>query len=618
MDFNKFQTEFLTQLKSKNKKCLESIESNKTLIQENLGENADAEVIKNFVKELNEVIVENVENDDHQINIIIEGNKNSTHFQNKYELVEKVLKNPYFSRVLENFKDSDVLLRACKEGNKSAAKWLLTMNVTPYLQDEDGVSALMYAAKNSFEFVVEAHLHDSVCINLVDNKGENVLFYSVRNLKFVIDNVMTNNKYQNNLVLNSDININQTNNKGETILTYCIKHDIIEPICRFFLYHPQIDVNIADNDGKTAAMYLTEKGLFVELDKLHDKNCNYDYIDMDGQSALSILISKMYDYNKEIDKVPYIDYAREMNIFVNYQCNFNYSVDNDENTAFMVILIQNDMTTAKFCAKYLKKLDLSVKNKYGENATSLCYKLGHYKLIPYLKSNPTFNYNYRDPINQNNLLMIATVNNYIGIKELLENDPTIINEVNNKNENGLIIAAKINQVKAVEMLLKRGIYVNHQDNLGNTALHYAVEIQEPYLVSQLMTKNPDIHIKNNEGKSPLDLAHEISEDNDNSKNIKKEILEILTNPSYKLKNIKFNSQSTNKYTEEIQKYIIPYANNYYPEYSSRSSMESDKKLIYKRNETKGMSTKFILFEVGEFLLRFGIIILVIYLLKFLF
>jgi ankyrin repeat protein len=214
--------------------------------------------------------------------------------------------------------------------------------------------------------------------------------------------------------------------------------------------------------------------------------------------------------------------------------------------------------------------------------------------------------------------MIATVNNYIGIKELLENDPTIINEVNNKNENGLIIAAKINQVKAVEMLLKRGIYVNHQDNLGNTALHYAVEIQEPYLVSQLMTKNPDIHIKNNEGKSPLDLAHEISEDNDNSKNIKKEILEILTNPSYKLKNIKFNSQSTNKYKEEIQKYITPYANNYYPEYSSRSSMESDKKLIYKRNETKGMSTKFILFEVGEFLLRFGIIILVIYLLKFLF
>jgi len=67
MDFNKFQTEFLTQLKSKNKKCLESIESNKTLIQENLGENADAEVIKNFVKELNEVIVENVENDDHQL-----------------------------------------------------------------------------------------------------------------------------------------------------------------------------------------------------------------------------------------------------------------------------------------------------------------------------------------------------------------------------------------------------------------------------------------------------------------------------------------------------------------------------------------------------------------------
>ncbi|KAL6621089.1 ankyrin [Neocallimastix californiae] len=607
MDFNKFQTEFFSQLKSKNKKCLETIETNKTLIKENLGENANLQVIKNFVAEINNVIVEN----DNLINIIIDGNKNITPFVNKFDLIKKVLNHPHFNRVLEVFNNSDVLIRACKEGNRSAANWLITMNISPYTQDEDGMSALMYAAQHHFTFVIKPYLYDSLCLNLEDKNGENVLFHSIRNPKFLMDDLITNNQYQYDLILNSDININQTNHQGESVLTYCIKNNIIEPICKFLLHNTNIDVNIADNEGKTPAMYLTEKGLYLELLKLHAKHCDYDYIDMNGQSALSILLEKMYNYNKETDQVQYMDYARVMSTFVNYQCDFNYSVDNDENTAFMVFLIVNDMATAKFCAKYLKKLDLSVKNKYGENATSLCYKLGHYKLIPLLKDNPTFNYGYRDPINHNNLLMISIVNNYLGIKELLENDPSIINEVNNKNENGLIIASKINQVKAVEILLERGIYIDHQDNLGNTALHYAVDIQEPYLISKLMSKEPNIHLKNNEGKSALDLAQEIEGETKN------EIICLLTNPNYKLKKIKFNSQSTNKYTEEIQKYIIPYANNYFPDFKSTNKMENAKNIIYQRNEmTNTLDKKTLCFDFGICVLRISLFLIVIFIFRY--
>jgi len=608
MDFNKFQKVFFSQLKTKNKKCLETIEANKILIEENLGENANPQVIKNFVDEINNFIV----GKGNIINIIIDdGNKTVTPFINKFDLVKKVLNHPHFNKVLEVFNNSDVLIRACKEGNKSAAKWLLTMNVSPYTQDEDGMSALMYAAQHHFDFVVKPYLYDSRCLNLEDKNGENVLFHSIRNPKFLMENLNSNNQYQHDLIVNSDININQTNHQGESILTYCIKNNIIEPICKYLLHNSRIDVNIADNEGKTPAMYLTEKGLFLELLKLHSKHCDYDYINMDGQSALSILLEKMYNYSKETDQVPYVDYVRIMSTFVNYQCDFNYSVDNDENTAFMVFLIVNDMATAKFCAKYLKKLDLSVKNKYGENATSLCYKLGHYKLIPLLKDNPTFNYGYRDPINHNNLLMISIVNNYLGIKELLENDPSIINEVNNKNENGLIIASKINQVKAVEILLERGIYIDHQDNLGNTALHYAVDIQEPYLISKLMSKEPNIHLKNNEGKSALDLAQEIEGETKN------EIICLLTNPNYKLKKIKFNSQSTNKYTEEIQKYIIPYANNYFPDFKSTNKMENAKNIIYQRNEmTNTLDKKTLCFDFGICVLRISLFLIVIFIFRY--
>ena len=157
----------------------------------------------------------------------------------------------------------------------------------------------------------------------------------------------------------------------------------------------------------------------------------------------------------------------------------------------------------------------------------------------------------------------------------------------------------MNQVKAVDLLLERGIYIDHQDNLGNTALHYAVDLQEPYLISRLMSKQPNIHLKNNEGKSALMIAQELEEENNNNNinnnnnnnnnNNKEEIINLLTNPSYKLSKIKFNfnSQSTNKYTDEIQKYIIPYANNYFPDYKSTNEMENSKNEIYRRNKIAG-------------------------------
>jgi len=590
MEFENFQKDFLSQLKSRNKKCLETINNNKTLIQENLGERASLETLKNFVGCINDQIVEN---DSNLINIIIEGDTNILPFQNKYTLYEKSLKHPLFNNVLDTFKNSDVLVRACKVGNKNAAKWLLTMDVSPYIQDEEGKSALMYAALHNFDFVIKPYLSDSLCMNLVDKNEENILFYCLRNSKYHISDAGYNNniddEYQNDIIFYSNIDINQTNSKGESVLTYCIKNNIIEPINKFILNNTHIDVNIADNEGKTAAMYLTEKGLYSELLELQkNKKCNYEYTDLNGQSAMSILLNKLYSNNPH-SYVPYEQYIKILSLFVKYQLDFNFPIDNDENTAFMVTLIVNDLTTAKFCAENINKLDLSVKNKYGENATSLCFKLKHFELLPYFKSNPTFNYAYRDPLNQNTLLMISVVNYPLAMVDLLENDPNIINEVNNKNENALIIASKINQINAVETLLKYGIDINHQDYLGNTALHYAIEIHAIHLIHTLMTKKPDIRIRNNEGKSAFDCALEIPD-----VNIKHEILDMIINPD--TKNPKMKIEIDKKYIEEIQKTVIPYANNDYPDFVSTNLMEEIKKDVfnnYKRKNSNRLSKEII-------------------------
>jgi len=557
MEFSEFENEFLLQLKAKKNKCLELIDMNKKLIEENLGDHADLKKLDKFVDGINNII------------LVTENNIMKTNFK----LFEKVLKHPYFNRVLSTFNNSDILVKACKVENKDVAKWLLSnMDVSPYIQDEDGVSALMYAAKCGFNFVIKPFFHDSQCMNLEDKYGNNVLFYAVQNPKLIPNEGVSN--FATNLI-NSDVDINHINQKGETILTYCIKNDIFKPINLYLLRNVNIDVNVADNDGITPAMYLVRKGRYSEFVTLHRKNCNYEYIDANDQSVFSILLNKLYTPQKYRKGESYENYVRIMSALVNFQSNFNIPIDKDNNTTFMKILIVNDIYTIAFCTKYIKKLDLSVKNKYGESATSIIFKTKHYEIMKFIKDNPTFDYYYRDSINQNTLLMIAAINNSPVMRDLLENDPSIINEVNNKNENALIIASKINNVDSVRILLEKGINVNHQDNMGNTALHYAVEIQNPYLVYRLIDKNANIHIKNNDGRTALEIAKKLEN---------KDVICALTNSSYKVDMTPSeNKDSHSKYDEEIQKYLTPYITNEYSDFVSTPAMNSVKKEIYRRN-----------------------------------
>jgi len=413
---------------------------------------------------------------------------------------------------------------------------------------------LMYAAKNNYQSIIKKSLNDDFGLNQVDKNGNNVLFHAVVCPKFIASEDISNNTFPQQLI-NSSVDINHTNNNGETALIYCIKNNKFKPI-RYLIGNHNIDVNITDNDGKTAAIYLTEKGNCKDLLSLHRKNCHYDYVNyINNQSVLSIVLDKIYS---DRNPIALRSYYSILTILVTYQIDFNIPVDRDGNTTFMVMLGLKDFENVKFFITRLRKLDLGVKNKFGENATSLCYKLGYSKIIELLQGNPTFNYHYRDPTNQNTLLIYSVINS-IDPNILLENVPELINEVNCNDENALIIASKINNYKAVEELLKKGININQQDILGNTALHYAVETERPYLTYLLMTKNPDINLKNKEGKTAKDLANEIGN---------KKILETLNNPSYRpnLSDDNNNNTKHEQYAEEIKTYITSYVNNNYPNY----------------------------------------------------
>ncbi|ORX79486.1 ankyrin [Anaeromyces robustus] len=523
MNYKTFETEFLLLLKNGDTNCLKLIDENKKIVEEYLGYHSDPKTLDKFVDYIGNIIVD-IKN---KKGLLIKKKNNN------YELIEDALNHPSFGKVKGVFTNkSDVLIKALKNDNKSAANWLMTkMKINPKVQDEN------------------------------DKYGNNVLFYSVACKDFIANEIISNNTYPRDLI-DSGIYINHSNHNGETALVYCIKKGNFRPI-QYLLKNPSLDVNVADSNGKTAAMYLVEKGNYFDFLSLHRKDCNYDYININNyDSVLSIILKKMYGTEQDRNSVPYKAFIQIFTVLVTYQVDFNNAVDTDENTAFMAILNVKDLDSAMLCAKHLRRLDLSVKNKYGENATSLCFKFGYPDILNVVKENPTFNYYYRDPVNQNTLLMLSVVNKCLFMKELLEYDPNIINEVN---------------LKAVEILLNYGIDVNHQDDLGNTALHYAIEINQPKLVQMIMKTNPKTNLMNKNNKTAIMLANEINNE---------EILRIINNPFDTIKTFNTNNNDHNeildKYCKEAQSYITPYINNNYPEYKCTKEMEKIKDEIYFR------------------------------------
>ncbi|ORX63745.1 ankyrin [Anaeromyces robustus] len=498
MDFKTFENVFTSNLNNKSNYCFNLLDNNKKLIEEHLGKDGNEEEINRFVNKINALVLKT---------------------KNNFSYINKILNHPLFETIYSSFRNSDILIKACKAGSKSAIKWLLTMNINNLVQDDDGMTALMYAAKDSnLIFVIKHFILNENCLNVVDKNGENVLFHALNNSNALIE------------LVKSKVNINQVNNKHESALLYCCKNELYIQFA-LLLTNPKIDPNLIDNNNKTVAMYLAEKGRFLELRALAKRNCNFNFINVNLESVLSLLIKKMYGldenpYNINDDdsiKKMYYNYFRTLTTLIDLNCDFNIPVDDEENTAIMVFIIVKDFTTLEYVLRKSKNINLSKMNKNGENASSLYIKCNNQYICPLLTENPTFDYHYIDRNNNNTILMLTSMNRPSLVYKVIQSNIFSVDEVNNNKENALILAVKTKNLKSVEELLKYHININHQDYLGNTALYYAVELNNLSLIKQLMyDSNININIKNNEGKSALDLANEIGNNS---------IIHILNDPS---------------------------------------------------------------------------------------
>jgi len=367
-EFETFEKELLKQLRKDNKKCLKVIEKNSKLVEKYLNGD-DVTTIKKFVNDFNNVVL------DREVK--------------KYKYFEAVLKHNLFTKVLAQFRESDVLIRACRDVkilyynydfqdheescNTKVIKWLLTMNMNYAVQDENGMTALMNAVKYvKLKFVVKELINNEKLRNQLDNDGNNVLFHAANNFFSLEKFLPYKDMYDPNYV----------NNNNENILLYSCRLGrlVNEKYCEIIKKINCTEPNISNADGKTAAMYLAEYGRYKELkDYIEYYKIDPNYVNKFGNSLVSVLVKKYYKYysiktaeNNEgfgLTLKYFKRYLITLRYLVEIGCDFKTPIEEDGTTVVMILTKLHDEVTSKYlldkgCIDFI--IDTKKKNNYPE------------------------------------------------------------------------------------------------------------------------------------------------------------------------------------------------------------------------------------------------------------
>jgi len=497
MNYETFVTELLDALRNNNKHAISLIEQNEKLIQANLDEKCNVITMDKFINDIIDIVVDNS--------------------IKKYDVIKKTLKHKSMAVVYRNFNNSIAMIKAVEANNTKALDWLLSLKVSPTVQDENGMNVLMHVVQNrDLNSYVKTFASDKTCLNQEDDHGRTALFYA-------LSNAMALWKLEE-----CGIDINHRDHEGNNVLIYCCKYKKLSHLKH--LLKQKVDVNAVDNEGRTAGMYLAMNGYYADaickgtfglyntimtgdystFVTLRAAGFNINYINEMRESALSLLLKHMY---KSVDTKKFDNYVRTLISMIFNGCKFNTPLDKDDNTALMIFLLINDYESFNFVTRYCNHIDFSKKNKNGESITSLYMKNKNELFFRSILKLSTADIDYTDPTNGNNLLMLAVITRPYHIADLLNKKPELLHEINHKGENALIIACKANKYKSVEVLLNSQTHVNlnNQDRSGNTALHYAVRCRNPRIVQLLKEKGANGQLKNFNNQSPFDLAMELGD-----------------------------------------------------------------------------------------------------------
>jgi len=327
-DFENFKTNFFEQLSKGNKKCLKVIDDNKKLVEYYIN-SKDLTYVKIFLNDFNNLVL-------------------NPRFE-QYKLLKSVLEHPLLTPVANQFRESDVLVKACKKGNRNAVEWLLKMDINLGVQDELGRTALMYAVRStSMDYIVKKIMKTKgKHILAVDNKGNNALF-------FATENMLTFREF---LKYKENYDFNYKNNDGENAIMFSCRYGKItqEEYFEYLCKYMEVDPEYTNIEGKTVPMYLAEHFKYRELKWMFKKyNIDPNFKSKLGHTLFSCLVKKYYEnYSKVITETKGFGYNYSFFksalvtfvILTEMGCNINEPIDEEGTKATEILLKLKDVIT---------------------------------------------------------------------------------------------------------------------------------------------------------------------------------------------------------------------------------------------------------------------------------
>lgn len=516
-NYSEVENHLLNYIKSNDKlECSEIIRKYENTIKKHFESNEKEKYVKEFVKKLNEILV------------------NNSNYSKEFA-AEEVLKCDVFPKeIISEFNESDILLRALQKKNYYLTRKLLNkryINLNCFTCDENGETALMHAAKHwENVFVVEKLLSlDRDSLFIEDNEGNTALYHSIHNFNIF------------NRILFVTKDINHLNHNNETIIYYCGRNEIYIPFDIVFKI-PNIDlkfnkdifidegkrkfIELVQNDNDTLLKYLSSH--YQSISNFTNTDILKSIVDEIGITMITILIEKYYNAYMSNDKDSFPKLIRMLKLLIfHLKCDVNTVIDEEGNTPIMFFLLIENYPAVNYILS-CKDVDLSIKNKHGINASylSLFIEEKEKKLRMKFLEHPTFDHFYLDQQKDNLITHFIIRDCYDEALQVVTKAKYLLTVPNENGENTITIAIKSGHSDILQDIFFQNEAFNQQDRLGNTPLHYAIELKDKYAILILAFYGADTSIKNNKGQTALDLANEANDE---------DILECLNNPNKILK-----------------------------------------------------------------------------------
>jgi ankyrin repeat protein len=227
-------------------------------------------------------------------------------------------------------------------------------------KDNEGKTALMHAVlSGSLESVKLVLRIAAISMNVQDNNGKTALMYAAESGNAeIVDAVakqfsIFSGKYMYSDKYNTEKRryvyfVNYQDNEGKTALMYAVLSGSLESV-KLVLRIAAISMNIQDNNGKTALMYAAVSG-------------NPDIVNAVAEKFSMYSDQYMYSdkYNTKERRYVYV---------VNYQ-------DNEGKTALMHAVLSGNVASVKGLLNTYK-IDVKVKNNNGQTAMNLAQNSSH-------------------------------------------------------------------------------------------------------------------------------------------------------------------------------------------------------------------------------------------------